>query len=265
MLELKDGPMFGRVMRDEELCREVLEVILGFEIGRIEYLNTEQTFDPATYARGVRLDVFAKESGKVYDIEMQTVPEGNIAKRMRYYQSMIDTSILDKGVSYNKLDESYIIFICDFDVFGKGLPAYHLERTCEEDPTVTVNNGSHWLALNTCAWNKETNSALAKMLNYIHSGKVSDRLSTRLDEAVSHINSDAEWRRHAMGFMTWEMSHQAAIDYAMDKGIEQGEAIQSARDNELVKRMLDAGRIDDLKRSTEDPQFREQLFEEFGL
>ena len=29
MLEFKDAPMFGRVMRNEELCKQVLEVILN--------------------------------------------------------------------------------------------------------------------------------------------------------------------------------------------------------------------------------------------
>ena len=72
MLEFKDAPMFGRVMRNEELCKQVLEVILNIEIDHIEYLNTEQEISAYNDARGVRLDVYLKSSDKVFDIEMQT-------------------------------------------------------------------------------------------------------------------------------------------------------------------------------------------------
>ena len=277
MLELKDAPMFGRVMRDEELCKGVLEAILGFEIDRITYLNTEQTFDPATDTHGVRLDVYAKGTGKSYDIEMQTISNPSLMRRMRFYQASIDNALLDKGQFYEDLDESYIIFICAFDNFKKQLPVYTIEHTCKEDLSIGVDDGVHWLVLNTSAWDKDANNSRAELLQYIHSGKVNGRLSTKLDEAVCKVNSDAEWRRQAMGFMTLEMSHEASlrsarkegiqegIELGKEQGLEQGEAIQAARDNEFVKQMLDAGRIDDLHRSTEDPQFREQLFEELGL
>ena len=39
MLEFKDAPMFGRVMRNEQICKQVIEVILGIEIDHIKYLN----------------------------------------------------------------------------------------------------------------------------------------------------------------------------------------------------------------------------------
>lgn len=83
MLELKDALMFGRVMRNASLCKQVLEVILGIEIDHVEYLNTEQEISAAIDARSVRLDVYLKASDKVYDIEMQTT-DAPYGKRMRY-------------------------------------------------------------------------------------------------------------------------------------------------------------------------------------
>ena len=38
-----------------------------------------------------------------------------LPKRSRYYQSVMDSEILKKGVHYSRLNDSYIIFICTFD------------------------------------------------------------------------------------------------------------------------------------------------------
>ncbi len=64
----------------------------------------------------------------------------------------IDQACLDKGEDCTTLYESYVIFVCDFDAYGKGLPAYHLERACLEDATVDIADESHWLVLNASAW-----------------------------------------------------------------------------------------------------------------
>ena len=71
MLAFSDYPMFGRVMADKAICKRVVEVILGEEIGRIELINAEQAIAPALSSKGIRMDVFLKASGKMYDIEMQ--------------------------------------------------------------------------------------------------------------------------------------------------------------------------------------------------
>lgn len=38
-----------------------------------------------------------------------------------YYQGMIDLNILEKGEDYRNLKKSYVIFICTFDQYGKGV------------------------------------------------------------------------------------------------------------------------------------------------
>ena len=66
--------LFGKVMRDPELCRELLEVILNVPIERVEYPEEQKTIDIAQDARSVRLDVYVADGNNtVYDIEMQTV------------------------------------------------------------------------------------------------------------------------------------------------------------------------------------------------
>ena len=77
------------------------------------------------------LDVYLKSSDKVFDIEMQTT-DTPYGKRMRYYQSAIDSSLLNKGEDYTMLTESYIIFICTKDPFDCDIPLYTIERRCIE-------------------------------------------------------------------------------------------------------------------------------------
>ena len=55
--------MFGRVMTDESICRDVIRAVLGIEAVRIDYLNAEQVLDPAPESHGVRMDVYARERG----------------------------------------------------------------------------------------------------------------------------------------------------------------------------------------------------------
>ena len=270
MLEFKDAPMFGRVMRNEELCKQVLEVILNIEIDHIEYLNTEQEMSAYNEAKGVRLDVYLKASDKVFDIEMQTTIEPFLGKRIRYYQSSLDSTLLDRGETYDMLLESYVIFICSYDPYGFNIPIYTLERTCVENPDVVIHNDSHWLILNAKAWNKDTDKARSNLLQYIQSSKVGqDSLTQAISDEVDRNNSDSEWRRNAMGFMTVEHSHRVGLRAARQEGIEIGlaEGLREgeARNKALIEKLLADDRIDDLKRSTTDEAFCNQLYEEYGL
>ncbi len=270
MLEFKDAPMFGRVMRNEELCKQVLEVILNIEIDHIEYLNTEQEVSAYNDAKGVRLDVYLKASDKVFDIEMQTTIEPFLGKRIRYYQSSLDSTLLDRGETYDMLLESYVIFICSYDPYGFNIPIYTLERTCVENPDVVIHNDSHWLILNAKAWNKDTDKARSNLLQYIQSSKVGqDSLTQAISDEVDRNNSDSEWRRNAMGFMTVEHSHRVGLRAARQEGIEIGlaEGLREgeARNKALIEKLLADDRIDDLKRSTTDEAFCNQLYEEYGL
>lgn len=71
-------------------------------------------------------------NGKIYNIEIQRSNAGADRKRERYNSSIIDANILDVGKEYEKLPESYVIFITENDVLEKGKPIYHINRYIEE-------------------------------------------------------------------------------------------------------------------------------------
>ena len=120
-LEIKDDFIFGKVMRNPKLCKKMLERILNIEIDHIEFPEIQKTLDYAFDAKSVRLDVYVKDGkGTVFNVEMQALNKDDLRKRSRYYQVMIDQGLLEKGEDYETLAQSYVIFICDFDLFGEG-------------------------------------------------------------------------------------------------------------------------------------------------
>ena len=104
------------------------------------------------------------EKGKFYDVEMQVSNERNIPKRMRFYQAAIDISFLDKGNSYNNLNDSFIIFICTFDAIGKNRSVYTFENTCVEDKNISLHDGTKKVIINAEAFNDTKNKELIEKL-----------------------------------------------------------------------------------------------------
>ncbi len=63
--------LFGKVMQDAELCKELLQRILpDLRIDRIEYPATQKGIRPDSDAKSVRLDVYVQDGkGTVYDLD----------------------------------------------------------------------------------------------------------------------------------------------------------------------------------------------------
>ena len=85
MIPITNAVMFAMVMQDKELCRQVLETLLQIEIDHLEDVKTEEVLKPALEPKGVRLDVFVKNSTAVFDVELQMTNTGNLPLRARYY------------------------------------------------------------------------------------------------------------------------------------------------------------------------------------
>ncbi|MBR0203317.1 MAG: hypothetical protein IJQ56_03015, partial [Synergistaceae bacterium] len=84
-LRLSDDFVFGTVMRNERFCRKFLEMVLPeIDIGKIVFAESQKSLQEGFDVRGVRFDVYSKsDSGKVYDIEIQTTNTGDLPLRTR--------------------------------------------------------------------------------------------------------------------------------------------------------------------------------------
>lgn len=88
--------------------------------------QTEKEFRTAPWLRSIRVDVFSMdEVHRIFDTEMQAKYRNDLIKRSRYYQALIDSSLLVPGeANFNSLNDVFIIMIMPFDLFGKGKYCY---------------------------------------------------------------------------------------------------------------------------------------------
>lgn len=114
-----------------ECIQLVLRIVLEISDLTVTEVRT-QVFVENLLNRSVRLDVVAFDSqGRVYNIEIQRMDKGAGKKRARYNSSMMDVNLLPKGEEFESLPETYVIFITENDVIGKGRPVYKIQRYFE--------------------------------------------------------------------------------------------------------------------------------------
>ena len=134
-LSFTDDFMFCKVLVSHpNLCKELLELLLGIEIRKIEMAESQKTIEMTYDGKGIRFDVYTEdEKNTVYDIEMQTTSQKDLPKRSRYYQGMVDLNLIERGAKFKQLKNSYIIFICLDDPFGYNLPIYTFRNYCQQN------------------------------------------------------------------------------------------------------------------------------------
>lgn len=125
----------------------VLQIVLEKPDLKVLDVHT-QVFVENLLNRSVRLDVLATDStGAKLNVEVQRSDKGAGRKRARYNSSMMDANLLEKGEDFEKLPETWVIFITENDVMGKGLPLYPIER-CFLESGEKFEDGSHILYVN---------------------------------------------------------------------------------------------------------------------
>lgn len=169
-LNLTNRFLFDVVMEDPKTHQDVLSIIFGKEISMIVQNETEKEARLSPLIRSIRMDVFAVDDEQsVYNTEMQDERKNDLAKRSRYYQALIDTSLLEPGIpNYNALNTSYIIVIMSFDLFGYGKYRYTFLPQCQEVPELCLEDGSMRIFLSTEGKNDdEVSEELVDFLHYI--------------------------------------------------------------------------------------------------
>ena len=255
-IPLENDAMFSTVMQYEDACRGLIETIFeGRRVRRLHYKDLPPTsqksiiFDPAN--KSIRLDVFFEDGDTVYDIEMQKVDTGNLPLRARMYSSMMDANMLDKGLEYERLKDSYVIFICMFDLFEKGRTKYTFKSICEEDRDLPLGDGRCIMFLNTKGSIGELGADMDAFFGYINGGTESigtgkdsgSEFVEMVDNYVLDINGDEDWRQ---GYMKYELNliekykegeasgEAKGISIGRAEGVSIGEANER---NRMVKEM----------------------------
>lgn len=216
-LTFTDDYMFCKILQqDEELCKRLVEVIIGKKIGRIIKNDKQKPIDITSDGKGVRLDVILEDDlESVYNIEMQNVNTKNIAKRARYYQGMLDVNYMERGWEYEKLKKSYIIFINQFDMFGVGLPKYTFVNRCLEKADLEMGDETTKIFLNTKGICDTIEPELKALLTYMCNGQATTDLTKDIETQIIEARANARWRGD---FMTLYEHYQIERNQGREEG-----------------------------------------------
>ena len=217
-LSFTDDFMFGTVMKNQFICKGVIERLLHIKVGKIEYPSLQKTITPFYESKGIRLDVYVSDLERVFDIEIQTSIPPSLPKRTRYYQSLMDVDNLLRGQSYAELKESYVIFICTQDPFGKSLPVYEFRNICTADGTLFLDDKSVKVFYNVGAYGKEDEPELSALLQYLCERRATSGFTQRIDELVEKAKRNEKFR-------SWYMSLNIWKDDLLREGSQLGEKI----------------------------------------
>ena len=283
--------LFMQVVLEEQACTEyILQTILGKSSLKLMEQRLQKRL-PNLHGRALVLDCLCTdEKGLLYNIEVQNSSAGAIPKRARYHAALMDTHTLKKGEKFSKLPESYVIFITDKDVLGEGEQLYQIERVIRKSGNL-FKDGSHILYFNTA---RQDDNALGKLARdfkeanpkEIQSEVLSHRVASlkegKLDrEGEKKMNVLLEKYRKKAVEEGIEKGLAQGMQQGLEKGLEQGleqglqQGLQQGLEKGLEKgqnrlallvgHLLNAGRMDDLKRVSYDEDYREKLLKEFGL
>ena len=277
-LTIADDFMFGKVMEDKQLCREVLECLLEQPAGELEDVQTERQFRYTTDGKPIRLDVYTRDRNRVYDAEMQNlnhqaVEKLELPRRSRFYQAAMDMDHLDKGRSYRELPEGKVLFICTFDPFGLGYVKYSFQNRCEENQKLCLRDGTEKIFYNCVSSAEEVPEHLKELYDYIRTGRAESALTRKIEEAVGRARRNEEWRSEYMKELLHdddvrEEGRAAGLSEGLDRGRREGLSEGRAEERSMLLTLIPkmtAGGDGDKIAQLENPEVLEAMQRKYGL
>lgn len=156
-LNLVDKFLFDETMDIPEAHEAAVSILLENEVEFLTKPETEKELRISPELRQIRLDVIGMDTNHdIYYTEMQQRNTYNLPKRSRYYQAQLDASLLEPGcINFNLLNDTCLILVAPFDIFGRGLYRYTFEGTCRECPDLKIQDGATRIFINTRGTNRK--------------------------------------------------------------------------------------------------------------
>ena len=128
---------------------------------------------------------------------------------------MIDLNEIEKGADYSGLPQSFVIFICTFDAFGKDRWKYTFQNVCMEDRTLLLNDGTVKVFFNTAGTKGRINKDAKNILKFIEGSAAADSFTGKLEQEVIKIKENREWQ---VEYMTLMMREREKYNEGIQKG-----------------------------------------------
>ena len=252
--------MFAMVFGHKEIAKPFLEAVLGIRIHELKDPEPEKTIDVSPFYKGIRYDVFVKETspdGEVlrsFDIEMQMEDNEDIPKRTRYYQAMCDSEALNKGEVYYKLKDLYIMFLCPEDIFGQGKAVYRFKNLEVDNPKIELGDLCFKNFYIFSKYRDVAEKSIREYLEYFATRNPSSPETKKIDRMVKWYQTDNETRKR---YMTW----QQEIDIAVYRERQRANEIQKQADAEKVRADEAEARADEVERLANAEKARADRYE----
>ena len=214
-----DDIFFRKMAESREFCEEILREFL--EDSKLEVLeNHAQHSITNIERRSVVLDALCKlKDGTMVNVEVQNDDNVNHQKRVRYYSSILTTSLMKKGESFENTPNICIVYVCNFDIFKAGRARYKVKRVIEEC-NIELDNGLREIYI--CA-NIRDESGLSKLMEvftrddcYSENYPVTSEMKYRLK-----YSEEGEKMSEALKQL-YEEGIEKGMEKGMEKGIKQG-------------------------------------------
>ena len=222
---LLDDVFMTAVFQDSLPCVDlVLQIILNRPNLHATRVVTQDTMKNLQ-GHDVRLDIHAFADGQEFNIEIQRASQGAAPRRARYHSSIMDANALAERTAYEKLPESYVIFITETDVLGCGQPLYLIRRIIEgiQKP---FEDGSHIVYVNSAVM--DTSTPLGQLMHDFHCTRPEDMYYEVLAERTGYFKNyegGATKMNAALETLFREMAATeiaAAKEKAFSEGVERG-------------------------------------------
>ncbi|MBD5545652.1 MAG: Rpn family recombination-promoting nuclease/putative transposase [Lachnospiraceae bacterium] len=258
-LNLSNAFLFSAALEDPETCRLVLEIILDTKLPKVR-VHAERSILVSSDFRSIRLDIYASDEMQVsYNIEAQNDDRKNLVKRSRYHQAEMDVASLKPGDDFNDLKPGYVIFICTFDPFGRGLYRYTFEERCMEC-NMGLGDDTRKIFLNTKGRNeRDVPKELVHFLKYMEQS-TDEYVSALTEESIRKLHEKVTelktWRRLEARYMTVE-------EWVNDRVSAQVAASCEKASQEARRKGRQEGRQEGKREANQEAVF--DLLEEYGV
>ena len=246
-LDITDPIMFGLVFSNKHIAQPFIEHLLEIKIDHLETPIPEAVLSYDAEHKGVRYDVFARETNekgetlRSFDLEMQMVDTKELPQRARYYQSVGDGVALSKGDFYTSLKEQYIIFLCPMDIFGGKHHVYHFENRAKEDTNICLNDLTFKNFYIFKKYEKFTDPVVKAYMKYFATRNADSDETETINDQVSFYKADTLIRNK---YMTYEFDLHESKEEGRKEGKAEGIAETEAKALEEKKAMAKGFRDD---------------------
>lgn len=211
---LLDDDFMSKVFEDTGCAEFLLQIILNRDDLKVKKSNSQYSIKNLQ-GRSVRLDILAVDrQNRVYNIEIQRNDKGAGVKRARYNSGVIDANVTNPGEQYEKLNETYVIFITENDVLGHSLPIYHIDRVIKETGE-SFGDESHIIYVNSQI---KDETALGKLMHDFSCTNAKDMFYEVLADRVHYFKEDEKgvaFMCKAMEDMRNEAAKKNSLETAM--------------------------------------------------